>query len=421
MPWSTGAHIQYLTLSFQKMRALTSRLSTFKKQFRNVVGVGVLQFLVKYAGATGSNPAVQEGYRDAQLGAEPLRANDIDDAIILFQAIQAFNSSYIREAAYGRLPFILRVACAVAALAPDYNQRFSRNVTIYEHRLLHRLCTAVRLGPDNILLHNVKCYHEELLAWALLHDQPNNRLLVVIQGVAQLHNTPLLLCTDPTQLPSGSTVHTGVYRAASPLYEILSLYIHMNFEHSFPRDYSLVLCGHGFGGSVAALVGTMLLQHPTGTFTPNNTKVVAFGPFPFAGPDFAYKEHIRITSFVYRFDAISRLSMHAAEVVRMRKATNEEQSTSALSQKVLAESSSKDCAYFVPGTIYLIYPGVRPASRTSEASDTSVDALISDNELEACMCYQTVDSQDLAELIVSEQALSDHFMYEDALKSLHIE
>lgn len=400
---------------------LISRLSAFKKQFHNVVGVGILRFLVRYACTTNSSPVVQEVYGDVQLGTESLRAIDIDDAILLFQAIKTFNCNYVREAIYGKLPFILRIACAVSALAPDYNQRFSRNVTLYEHRLLHRLCATVGLGPDNVLLHNVKCYHEEFLAWALLQDQPNNRLLVIIQGVAQLHNAPLLLCTDPTQLPSGSTVHTGVYRAACPLYEILSLYIHMNFEHSLPRDYCIVLCGHGFGGSVAALVGTMLLQHPTGTFTPDNTKVITFGPFPFAGPDFAYKEHIRITSFVYRFDAISRLSMHAAKVLQMRKTIKEKLSTSALSQRVLSESSNKSCAYFIPGTIYLIYPGVRSIARMPEVSDTSVDALINDNELEACMCCQAVDSQDLAEMIFSEQALNDHFMYEDALKSLHIE
>lgn len=410
--------LRYRIGCYQKMRRLIARLSAFKRQFHDVVGVGMLHFLVRYAGTVSANPVIRQQYEEVQLGADGLREDDIKDAITFFRAMQAFNSNYIREAIYGRLPFVLRVVCAISALAPDYNQRFSRNVTLYEHRLLYRLCNAVGLDSGSILLHNIKCYHEELLAWALLHDQPNNRLLVVIQGISQLHNAPLLLCTDSTKLPSGSTVHSGVYRAASPLYEILSLYIHMNFEHNFLRDYSLVLCGHGFGGSVAALVGTMLLRHPTGTFTPNNIKVVAFGPFPFAGPDFAYKEHIHITSFVYRFDAISRLSLHAAEVLRTRKSAREEQSTSALSQKVLLESSNKDCAYFVPGTIYLLYPGTRSVSCAPEASDGSIDALVSDNELEMCMCCRTVDSHDLAELILSEQALNDHFLYEDALKSI---
>ncbi|EFO65123.1 Hypothetical protein GLP15_2505 [Giardia lamblia P15] len=403
------------------MRVLITRLSAFKKQFYDVVGVGMLRFLTKYAGATGVSSVVQQGCEDVQLGIEPLRISDVEEAVVLFRAIQAFNSNYIRKAIYGGLPFILRVACAISALAPDYNQRFSRNVTLYEHRLLRRLCTAVGLGPDSILLHNVKCYHEELLAWALLHDQPNNRLLVIIQGISQLHNASLLLCTNPTKLPSGSTVHTGVYRAACPLYEILSPYIHMNFEHSFLRDYSVVLCGHGFGGSVAALVGAMLLRHPTGTFTPSNTKVVTFGPFPFAGPDFVYKEHIHIMSFIYRFDAIARLSLHAAEVLKTRKVAREEQSTSALSQKVLLNSLSKDCAYFIPGTIYLLHPGMRPVNHTPETSDASIDILINEEELEACTCYRAIDSHDLAELVLSEQAVDDHFMYEDALKSLCVD
>lgn len=402
------------------MRTLIARLSAFKRQFHDVVGVGMLHFLAKYAGATSASSIVRQEYEDMQLGREPLRMSDVEDAMVLFRAVQAFNSNYIRRAIYGGLPFILRIACAVSALAPDYNQRFSRNVTLYEHRLLRRLCSAVGLGPDSILLHNVKCYHEELLAWALLHDQPNNRLLVIIQGISQLHNASLLLYMNPTQLPSGSTVHTGVYRAASPLYEILSPYIHMNFEHNFLRDYSIVLCGHGFGGSVAALVGAMLLRHPTGTFTPSNTKVVTFGPFPFAGPDFAYREHIHVTSFIYRFDAIARLSLHAAGVLKTRKATREEQSTSALSQKVLLNSLSKDCAYFIPGTIYLLHPGVRPVTRTPEASDVSIDILVNEEKLKACTCYRAIDSHDLAEVILSEQAINDHFMYEDALKSLCI-
>lgn len=55
-------------VSLPKMRMLIARLSAFKRQFHDVVGVGMLHFLAKYAGATSASSIVRQEYEDMQLG-----------------------------------------------------------------------------------------------------------------------------------------------------------------------------------------------------------------------------------------------------------------------------------------------------------------------------------------------------------------
>lgn len=290
---------------------------------------------------------------------------------------------------------ILRCLGFLASLAPNYSQKYSQIITRYEYRVLARVCDVLGLGPEKVLVHNMKRFTDVSLNWALFHDEKKHRVICIVED-ASLLVWPLMF--DPALVPlQGGRVHRGAYRAAMPICDALTLYLGPYLSYR-GIGHELIFTGCGFGGSVAAIVALLLQPYLESTGYAG-IKCHLFGPMPVLEGTFEAMESgdVQITSYVLATDIVPRLSLSAARHT-YQQAVGGSRDAECLSDDERLPNSSG----MMEGTL------------------TLGELVLLQAHGDEWLAHEATWT-DISTLHISETVIEAHYLYDDAFKTLRRE
>ncbi|KAH8550778.1 hypothetical protein BGW37DRAFT_520917 [Umbelopsis sp. PMI_123] len=230
--------------------------------------------------------------------------------------------------AYGRT-FMRMFGLALPPI-PTETSYINPNFITFAHYTSTSLDNVVGFpNPQESDVANDKSYSP---SYYLIKDHDSKSVILAFRGTFSLNDLAVDLTCEyedfevPGVQPSRTyRVHSGMYRAAKAIYQEGSGVLMKAVKQALIEndDYGLVLVGHSLGAAVASIL-TLMLAAPESCTTTVESGLPPFRPvktFCLASPccmDIQLSERSRrlITSMVYSYDVITRLSLGSIRDLR---------------------------------------------------------------------------------------------------------